>query len=128
MFVDQDLDQRLDLSAVQLFFHFILSFHFNMIQSYPSTLKMMMEFRFDPTADGYLESKSQPFTSLILSFHSKVIQRSWIFLEADQRSTMIAEPQLASDLTRHPNSNLKLCIVGESTTIVDLRSYKIRWS
>jgi hypothetical protein len=30
-------------------------------------------------------------------------------LEADQRSTMIVEPQLASDLTRHPNSAIGSC-------------------
>jgi hypothetical protein len=32
-------------------------------------------------------------------------------LKANQRSTMIAEPQLANDLTHHPNSVIGSCVL-----------------
>ena len=96
--------------------------------TYPSTLQLFdgwREFGFDPRTDGYLDNQilkpfnlSCPSTKMWSNGHEDTLRRSMI---TDDCGTKTCEwfnssPKLC---------NWKLCIVGESSTIVNIRSYKI---
>jgi hypothetical protein len=97
--------------------------------SYPSTLKRYngwQEFGFDLTADGYSDNQVlNPLAPLILSFHLKWSDGC----EYSRRGSTIKDGCRTTTCKWFNSSpkicNLKLCVVDESTTIVDLRGYKI---